>query len=603
MMRSAGLRITGANRGMTKKTEKLIQQAQSAYAQGHRDQARLCYEKILAKEPRHLDARYLLGTLLAEQGLLAQAQPHLEKAAQQAPNSPFIQNNLGNLYMMSGQDALAEKAYQQALKSSPGMAEALANLGNLLLKRGALGEAINAGERALQGHPGMFAAWVLLGNACREQGRTEQALAHYRQALALQPSNAATRSNLLMVYNYHPTASTAEILDAHREWGKSLGPATPRAARHTDRLRIAYVSPDLARHPVGYLLELVLAHHDRQGFEIRVYSDTPNEDDVTARLKGHCEHWRSIAGKDDDSVTAILRADNIDIAVDLAGHTAGNRLGVFARRVAPVQVSYLGYCTTTGVPTMDYAISDRGFDPADTDVAQYTETLWRLPRPSFAFVPDDDFPAVSSLPAIAAGRLAFGSFNTLAKLNDRVLDLWAAVLCAVPDSGFLMQAGALTDDRTREDVLNGLVKRGVDEGRVMMIGFTSLQEHLALFQHIDISLDTFPWNGHMTTLNSLWMGVPVLTLEGDRRASRMGAAILREIGLDDFVARDADEFVARAVALDRDRDRLASLRGTLRQRLSASALADGVGLARALEDAFTAMHAKALGDVATGTAK
>lgn len=579
---------------MSKKSDKLIQQGQAAYAQGLYEQALTCYQKILAKEPRHLDARYLLGTLLAERGRLAEAQPHLEAAARQAPDSPYIQNNLGNLYMLSGQNTLAEKAYQRALKSAPGMAEALTNLGNLLLKRGALSEAIAAGERVLAAHPDLFAALALQGNAYREQGKAEEALTCYRRALAVQPSNLATQSNLLMTYNYHPTASAAEILAAHREWGKSLPPPAPRAARQTGRLRIAYVSPDLLRHPVGYLMELLLAHHDPQRFEIRVYSDTQTEDDVTARLKSHCTHWQSIAGKDDDNVTAILRADSIDIAVDLAGHTAGNRLGVFARRVAPVQASYLGYCTTTGVPAMDYAISDEGFDPADTDAAQYTETLWRLQRPSFAFVPDEDFPAVTPLPAIAAGHLAFGAFNTLAKLNDHVLDLWAAVLRAVPDSGFLMQGSGLADDQTREDVLNGLVARGVDEGRVMMIGFTSLQEHLALFHHIDISLDTFPWNGHMTTLNSLWMGVPVLTLAGDRRAARMGASIMGALGLDEFVARNTDDFVNRAVELNANRQHLAQLRAGMRQRIGASELADGIGLARALEQAYEKMHEAAL---------
>lgn len=599
MMQVTRSRTFITDTGMSKKTDKLIQQAKSAYALGHRDQARLCYEKILAKDPRHLDARYLLGTLLAEQGLLAQAQPHLEMAARQAPDSPFIQNNLGNLYMMGGQNTLAEDAYRRALKCAPEMLEALTNLGNLLLKRGALADAVAAAESALTANPRMLAAHVLRACACRDRGEMEQAVAHYRRALELDPANSTAASNLLMCLNYLPTLSAEEIRAAHRDWGARLPAAVPRPARkHSPRLRIGYVSPDLLRHPVGYLMEGLFAAHDRERFEIRVYSDVATEDDVTTRLRSQCEHWRNVAGLDDDSLAAVLRSDSLDIVVDLCGHTARNRLAVFARRVAPVQVSYLGYCTSTGVPAMDYVISDAGLDPADSDAAHYTERLWRLPRPSFAFTPDADFPDVGPLPALNAGHLIFGSFNTLAKISEPVLDLWAEVLRAIPDAGLFMQARALGDEGTRARIQSQLEARGIAPERTVLAGFSSLAAHLALFNHVDVCLDTFPWNGHMTTLDSLWMGVPVLTLAGDRRASRMGATILREIGLDDFVTRTPAEFVTRAVALDQDRTRLASVRGELRQRLAASRLADGAGLARSMEDAFTTMHAEALRDSA-----
>lgn len=580
---------------MSKKSDKLMQQAQQAWNMGQREQARLCYEKILAKEPRHLDARYLLGSLLAEQRRLEEARPQLEEAARLAPESPFIQNNLGNVYMMGGQNDLAEQAYRRALKRAPGMVEALTNLGNLLVTRGALAEAIAVAEAALAADPAMLAAHVLRANASRDCGEIPQAIDAYRHALDITPGNAATASNLLMCLNYHSGLDCDEIHAAHRDWGARLPAAVARPAHERgSKLRVGYVSPDLLRHPVGYLMEGLLAHHDRERFEIRVYSDATAEDDVTARLRGHCDHWRKIAGVDDDGLTAILRSDALDIVVDLAGHTAHNRLPVFARRVAPVQVSYLGYCTTTGVPAMDYVISDAGLDPAASDAARYTERLWRLPRPSFAFTPDAEFPDVGPLPALNAGHLIFGSFNTLSKVSGPVLDLWAEVLRAIPDAGLFMQARALGDEDMRGRMQAQLEARGIEPGRVVLAGFSSLAAHLALFNHIDVCLDTFPWNGHMTTLDSLWMGVPVLTLAGDRRAARMGATILHELGLDDFIATDRADFVARAVALDRDRERLASLRAGLRQRLSTSTLADGAGLARAMEAAFEAMHAEAL---------
>ncbi|BAL23126.1 hypothetical protein AZKH_0787 [Azoarcus sp. KH32C] len=580
---------------MSRKSDKLMQQAEQARNRGNHEQARLCYQKVLAKEPRHLDARYLLGSMLAEQRRLAEARPHIEEAARLAPNSPYVHNNLGNLYTLSGQNELAERAYARALQLQPQMVEALTNLHKLLDTRGALAESIAAAQRALVADPGMLEAHVMLGNACRDSGHIEQAVEHYSRVLEIQPGNGPSATNLLMCMNYHPAATVNEIHAKHRAWGAGLPAAVPRMARdHGKRLRIGYVSPDLVRHPVGYLMEALLASHDDEHFDVRVYSDAKAEDDVTARLRGHCGHWRNIAGIDDDTLTAVLRSDALDIAVDLAGHTAQNRLAVFARRVAPVQVSYLGYCTTTGVPAMDYVITDAGLDPTEADAACYTEQLWRLPRPSFAFTPDADFPEVGPLPAQDAGHLIFGSFNNLSKVSGPVLDLWAEVLRAIPDAGLFMQARALGDTGTRERVQGQLEDRGVAPERVVLAGFSSLAAHLNLFNHIDVCLDTFPWNGHMTTLDSLWMGVPVLTLEGDRRAGRMGATIQRAIGLDDFVARTSQDFVERAIALDKDRAYLANIRASLRARLAESVLADGAGLAREMEAAFAQMHAAAV---------
>lgn len=580
---------------MSKKTEKLIQQAQHAYNMGHHEQARACYEAILAKKPRHLDARYLLGTILAEQGRFADAQLHLEMAAQLAPDSPYIQNNLGNLYLLTNQHIAAEQAYRRALRASPGMTEALTNLGNLLVTRGALTESVAAAHQALAARPRLLEAHVMLANAYRDRGDITRALEHYRHALEIAPGNTITESNLLMTMNYHAETNAAEVHATHRDWGARLPPSTPRPARpRAERLRIGYISPDLGRHPVGYLMEGLLAAHDRSRFEIRIYSDMTAADDVTARLRAHCDAWRDIAGLDHDRVAAILSTDGLDIAIDLTGHTARNRLPVFARRVAPVQASYLGYCTTTGVPAMDYAISDTGLDPADADAAHYTETLWRLDRPSFAFVPDTDFPAVGPLPAAPDGGLTFGAFNTLAKVSDAVLDLWADVLVAVPKSKLVMQARALSDAGTCERIRTHFALRGVAAERVELLGFTSLAAHLAQFNRVDVCLDTFPWNGHMTTLDSLWMGVPVLTLAGDRRAARMGACILGALGMEAFVASSPQDFVSKAVALDADRGSLAALRAGLRERIGNSPVADGVGLARALESAYTTMHETAL---------
>lgn len=580
---------------MSKKVEILLKHAQTAHQGGNHEQARRGYEKILEKDPRHVDARYLLGTLLAEQARYTQAQQHLEVASRLAPDSPYIHNNLGNVYLLSGQDTAAEQAFRKALKAAPEMSEPLTNLANLLVKRGVLEEAILLSQRAIGIRPDHPAAHVALANALKDQGRIDEALPHYRRAAGLAPGNAAAQSNLLMALNYAAEVPATDIRDAHVAWGQRFPAASGRPAfARTGRLRIAYLSPDLGRHPVGYLIEPVLAAHDRSRFEIFVYSDTPAPDSMTEKLRAHADTWRPLTGMPDDQAAAIIATDRIDVLVELAGHGAGNRLAMLSRRLAPVQVSYLGYPATTGLGSMDYIITDRGLDPTDADQALHSEKLWRLDRPCFGFRPDDEFPPVAPLPAATGGSPTFGSFNALAKIGEPVIALWAAVLRALPDSRLLMQARALSDPASRLCVSERFREQGVAPERIEMLGFTSLAEHLALFHRTDVCLDTFPWNGHMTTLDSLWMGVPVLTLAGDRRAARMGAAIMGTLGLEQFVAESAGDFVAKAVALARETDELATLRASLRVRLERSALADGAGLAQALESAFGSMHQRAL---------
>lgn len=580
---------------MSKKSEKLLQQAQAAANTGNRAQAQRCYEKILEKEPQHLDARYFLGTLLAEQGRYPQARQHLEIAARLAPDSPYILNNLGNIHLLCGEDAAAEQAFRKALRVAPEMPEAQTNLGNLLVRKGALEEAIGLAQQVVAARPEQIAAHVMLANALKDQGRIDEAIPHFRRAAELAPGNAVARSNLLMALNYSAALSPAEIRTTHEEWASRFPPAQPRPARaRAGRLRVGYLSPDLGRHPVGYLMEPVLAAHDREAFEICVYSDNRSPDDMTARLRAGVDCWRDVGGLGNDDLASVLATEGLDVLVELAGHGAGNRLAMLGRRFAPVQVSYLGYPATTGLKSIDYVITDRALDPSDSDQAFYAEKLWWLPRPCFAFRPDAEFPAVAPLPAATAGSLTFGSFNALAKISPAVIDLWAAVMRALPDARLLMQARALSDPGSRLRLAEAFRERGVAPDRIEMAGFTSLPQHLELFSRTDVCLDTFPWNGHMTTLDSLWMGVPVLTLAGDRRAARMGAAIMGELGLTDFIAATPEEFVARAVALAGDPIVLGDLRTSLRDRLGRSRLADGAGLARALEAAFAAMHQAAL---------
>lgn len=581
---------------MSSRVEKLMQQGQAAHRAGQPEQARRCYEKILETEPAHLDARYLLGTLFAEQGRYAQAQRHLEAASRLAPGSPYVHNNLGNVLLISGQFDAAEQAFRSALRAAPEMPEPLINLGNLLVKKGALEEAIEVARRAIALRPDQAAAQVTLANALKDQGRVAEAMPHYRRAAELAVGNTVTQSNLLLAMNYDPGVSRADIRRAHCGWGDRFpAPGARPSPSGGDRLRVGYISPDFCRHPVGYLIEPVLAAHDRSQFEVFVYSDTATADGMTTRLRRHADHWRDLQGLGNDRAAALIAVDRLDVLVELAGHSAANRLAMLSRRLATVQASYLGYPATTGLPSIDFVITDRGLDPSEEDQVFYRETLWRLDRPCFCFRPDEEFPAVGPLPALGRGALTFGSFNALGKISGAVIDLWASVLQALPRATLLMQARAFSDPGSRRRVVDRFGERGVEPGRLETHGFSSLAEHLALFHRTDICLDTFPWNGHMTTLDSLWMGVPVLTLAGDRRAARMGASIMGELGLREFVASSPEDFVAKAVALAGRLDVLAELRASLRGRLESSALADGASLARALEGAFRAMRERVAG--------
>jgi predicted O-linked N-acetylglucosamine transferase (SPINDLY family) len=429
----------------------------------------------------------------------------------------------------------------------------------------------------------------------------------FRRALAVDPQFAAARSNLLACLNYLPDVTTAELLAEHRRAGESqeapLRLAWKPHANSRDperRLRVGYVSGDFREHAMAFSIAPVLANHDARSFEIVCYSNNAAEDDVTARLRASAGEWQRVAGASDEAIAEIVRQRGIDILVDLSGHTALNRLALFARKPAPVQVSWLGYVTSTGLTAMDCRFTDARADPPGGDYSGYTEVLVRLPWVT-VFEPSPRSPEVAPLPALRGGPFTFACLNHLSKVTPAVVALWARVLGAAPEARLLI--GNAGDPAVRQRLVESFAANGISAVRLAFRARQPLGDFLALHREIDLALDTFPYNGGATSCHSLWMGVPFVTLAGDRYMARIGSSLLGQTGLGGFVARSQDEYVELAARAARDPDRLAALRATMRDRLAASPLLDGAGFTRALEAAYRSIWRAWCADPAPGFAR
>jgi predicted O-linked N-acetylglucosamine transferase (SPINDLY family) len=426
------------------------------------------------------------------------------------------------------------------------------------------------------------------------QGRGDEALVWYRKALELDPTRADLHSNLLYTLNYLPGFSQQAMFSEHRAWAERFAdPLTRLAAPHerdrrpNRKLRLGYVSAHFRRHAVNDFTEPVLLAHDHEKFEVYCYSDVASPDAVTARLEVAADVWRPVVGLSDEQVAEQIRNDRIDILVDLAGHIGGNRLLVFARKPAPIQVSYIGYQNTTGMLAMDYRLTDELADPPGLTDSYYTERLVRLPRAFFCYQPPQEAPRIAALPAASAGHVTFGSFNSFRKVTPPVIDAWFQILATVEDSRLLVLAaqGGYVERHIHE-----LARaRAIDPARIELHDRKAMREYLDLVAQADIALDPFPFTGHTTTCDSIWMGVPVVMLEGETYASRFGGSVLENVGLGDLITASVEEYVDRACALASDRRRLTELRANLRSTMAASPLLDFDGFTRNLEAAYRQM--------------
>ncbi|MBN3752831.1 tetratricopeptide repeat protein [Paraburkholderia sp. Tr-20389] len=555
------------------------------------------YRAALSLAPDYADALSNLGYALREEGDSLAAIVACKQAVRLKPEHAQAWINLGNALLDLGSDEEALESYIKALALNPNDANAHNNVGNIQEKYGRAASAAESYQRALALEPGRASLHNNLGNVLRDQGRLDQATASYRRAVALDPGFAQAHSNLLLLLNTRPDVSLREQFDEACAFGAhQSAKAQPfqHIANADDagrRLRIGFVSGDLNSHPVGFFLESVLGHLDRTRIELVAYATRKREDAVSQRLMPQFSAWHDVSRLDDAACARRIRDDAIDILVDLSGHTNHNRLPVFAWKPAPVQATWLGYFATTGLAAIDYVIADRYVLPFD-EASQCVEAPWHLPDSYLCFTPPPFDIGVGPLPASANSAITFGCFNHLVKLNDAVVALWARVLDAVPGSRLLLKTRQLDDPSVQHATLARFAAHGIDGARLMLEGQSPRAELLAAYNRVDIALDPFPYAGGTTSVEALWMGVPVLTRRGERFLSHVGESIVNTAGLTDWIASDDTEYVAKAVRLGAQRDELAMLRRTLRERLLASPLCDAPRFARHLEDAFHGMWAR-----------
>ncbi len=577
-----------------------IRLGNARWTQGRMDAALACYEQAVKLDPGHPVAHNNRGLALAARAGAGDAERAVACYARALALKPdFVEAhfNLGNIFRVQGSLDRAVASYERALELKASHAPAHCNLGEVLCQLGQLARAAAHCEQALELEPDDALAHNNLGNALTGQGQVDRALVHYRRALVLKPDFAVANSNLLLALNYACDQDPVAVRNAHqdyaRRWESSEAKRHPVPANSRPgdrRLRIGYLSSDFRQHSVAHFIEPVLALYDRDRFEVFCYFNHPQSDDRTQRLRGYASCWRDIYSLPDKVVVQQIYADRIDILVDLNGHTALNRLQVFACKPAPVQVTWLGYPNTTGLSSMDYRITDGFADPPGMTEHLHSERLVRLPESFSCYQPPDDVPVVSELPALTRGYVNFGSFNNLAKINLRVMELWARILRSVPDSRLTLKNLNLSEEPVRQSICATFQRLGVEPSRLELLGpDASLRDHLGRYGGIDIGFDPFPYNGATTTCEALWMGVPVVTLAGTTHAGRVGVSQLSNLGLDEFIAGTPDEYVAIALRLAGAPEHLQSLRAELRARLAASPLTDARRFTAHLEQAFVQM--------------
>jgi len=543
--------------------------------------------------PQDASAHNNLGNVFKSLRRFDEAEQSYRRAAEANPAFAEAQYNLALCAFERGDLTAAEAGNRRAIALKPALAEAHNNLAMILDEQGRLGEAEAYCRTALQLRPEMAAAHNGLGNILKNRGHPADAAASYRRALALNPADLAAQSNLLLCLNYAALASPAECLALALRCGQTIASqAVPYSSWHCEpaptRLRVGLVSGDLRQHPVGHFLESLLAHLDKAKVELIAYSNHARTDNLSDRIRPHFSQWKPIHGLNDADAAKAIHDDGVHILIDLAGHTQHNRLPVFARRPAPVQVAWLGYFATTGIAQIDYLLTDNVSTPPQ-DAAHFSERLWPLPDTRLCFTPPHNAPDITPSPHIGNGHITFGSYQNLAKLTDEVLATWAKILAALPDARLRLQARPLGYPQERGYLAQRCITAGINPARVDMHGEATREAYLASHAGVDMILDTFPFPGGTTTCEALWMGVPTVTLSGDRMLTRQGAGLLSAAGLHDWIAVNQDDYISRAIALATDREGLARLRERLRADVLRSPLFDAATFARNVESALREM--------------
>jgi predicted O-linked N-acetylglucosamine transferase (SPINDLY family) len=577
------------------------------------------------------DELLALGFEMQDRGQHQLALEIYREAARIAPEYPRPALNIGNALQSLGRIDEAERAYREAVAIDPAFAFARFNLGVLLAGGGSVADAKQELLAALREQPDLVEAHVALADVLEAEGNLYDAAAHLRHALDLRPRYAGAAYNLALVLlgmnefadaehwflrareydpaaaagalsdfcwelNYRADLSPETIFREHLRIGRTIarlaGPEFrdwPRSDAH-DRLRLGYVSADFRLHPVGLIIDQILRLHDRDAFATYCYSNNDFADDIARSIRQSCAQWRSIARLDDDAVADLIRQDEIDILVDLSAHSKGSRLPVFARKVAPVQVDWVGYLNTSGLSAMDYRLCDHHTDPVGETESLYTEELVRLPFSQWCYRPMAEVDVPASRPSDTAEKIVFGSFNQFRKVGDECLDLWCRILARLPHAE--LRILDFDGPRTTRTLLERLAARGIAPNRVTVLGRLSVSDYFRAVGGVDIALDTFPYNGATTTLDALWMGTPVVVLRGDRSIARGGYSIMQSVGLPELTTASVDDYVSVNTRLALDASWRKSLSADLRSTLIASPLMNGRQFVADVEAAFRSMWEK-----------
>ncbi len=586
-----------------------------AWQRGDREVAAKLVERAIDSDPARPAFHNNLGNILTGVGKLAEAVAAYARALALAPDQPGLTTNLGVAQLLLGRVQEAGESFQASLNRDASDVEALfnlgvvrheqgrfeeatacfrrvqelspeypgihTNLGILLHLQGEIGAAVECFANEVQGNAPSAKAYNNLGAARQDQGRLEDAMACYRAALELEPDYASARSNVLVAMQYRSGITLDGLATAHAEFEREH--AAPLRAEWKQQafdfdpercLRIGFISPNFCQHPVGHFVIHAVENLDRERFQAVCYSDRPVYDELTQRFAAASSLWRETRTLTDAGLAEQVRADRIDILFDLAGHTAKNRLLVCARRAAPVQITWADYVGTTGLAAMDYLLADRYEVPSEAE-AFYTERILRMPNGYVCYDSPAYAPAVSPLPAMTQGLVTFGSFNYRPKISLEIVAAWAKILQQVPMSRLVLKNRGMNDVTVSGPLMAEFAKRGIDPQRIELQGWSPHAALLAEYQRVDVALDTFPYNGGLTTCEALWMGVPVITCSGETFASRHGLSHLSNAGLTETITSNLDQYVQVAMSLASDLPRLKELRSGLRSRMAASTLCDG----------------------------
>ncbi|EHA8589787.1 putative UDP-N-acetylglucosamine--peptide N-acetylglucosaminyltransferase SPINDLY [Cocos nucifera] len=566
------------------------------------------YKKALYYNWHYADAMYNLGVAYGEMLKFDMAIVFYELALHFNPHCAEACNNLGVIYKDRDNLDKAVDCYQMALSIRPNFSQSLNNLGVVCTVQGKMDAAASMIEKAIVANPTYAEAYNNLGVLYRDAGNIALAIEAYERCLQIDPDSRNAGQNRLLAMNYIHEGSDDKLFEAHREWGRRFMKLYPQYTSWDNpkdmkrSLVIGYVSPDYFTHSVSYFIEAPLSHHDYANYKIVVYSAVVKADAKTLKFKDRVLKkgglWRDIYGIDEKKVAGMVRDDKVDILVELTGHTANNKLGTMACRPAPVQVTWIGYPNTTGLPTIDYRITDSLADPLTTK-QKHVEELVCLPECFLCYMPSPEAGPVSPTPALSNGFVTFGSFNNLAKITPKVLQVWARILCAVPNSRLVVKCKPFCCDSIRQRFLSTLEQLGLEPLRVDLLPLILLNhDHMQAYSLMDISLDTFPYAGTTTTCESLYMGVPCVTMAGSVHAHNVGVSLLTKVGLGHLIARTEDEYVQLALQLASDVPALAELRMTLRELMTKSPVCDGAKFTKGLESAYRNMwHRYCRGDM------